>query len=56
MFTVAKPFHTMNRRFKAGDPVAPNDIQGSVSFETWLERGFIAETKKSGGHKPAKAA
>ena len=61
MFTVSKPFHTVNRRFSVGQEIGPNDIQGSVSFDVWVERGFITgaastESKKSSGSKPAKAA
>ena len=52
MFHVAKSFHTVNRRFKVDDPIGPHDIQGDVSFEVWLERGFIAaDAKKSSGPK-----
>ena len=46
MHKVLKPFKTVNRRFKVDDPVAANDIQGDVSFDTWVERGFIDGLKK----------
>ena len=56
MYKVSKPFHTMNRRFSVNDPVGPNDIQGAVSFEIWMERGFIAAEKgKAPVAKPAKS-
>lgn len=58
MSKVAKSFHTANRRFSAGDEVGPNDIQGAVSFETWVERGFIdgpkAKPLVGGDEKPTK--
>lgn len=45
MHVVAKNFKTVNRRFKAGDPVVPEDIQGEASFDDWKTRGFIAPAK-----------
>lgn len=41
MYKVLKPFHTINRRFNAGAEIGPNDIQGEVTFDVWVERGFI---------------
>lgn len=38
---VVKPFKTLNRKFKIGDSVSPEDIHGVVSFDQWKERGFI---------------
>jgi hypothetical protein len=42
-YVAAKPFKTLNRKFAAGDPVAPQDIhpEHPVSFAQWRERGFI---------------
>ena len=41
---VLKDFKTVNRVFKPGDEVGPEDIQGYVSFEQWQARGFISDS------------
>lgn len=38
---VVKPFKTLNRKFKIGDRVSPENIHGVVTFDQWKERGFI---------------
>lgn len=43
-YTVSQPFNTPLRRFHAGDVVSMSDLDGPVSLETWLERGFLAHT------------
>ena len=41
MAKVLKSFNTNVRRFAAGDDVGPMDITGDVSFEAWVDGGFI---------------
>lgn len=40
---VAKDFKSINRRFKAGDPISASDIDpgSAASFEALCERAFI---------------
>lgn len=44
---VVKEFKTSNRKFKPAGPgeepvtVTESDIQGPVSLEGWIERGFV---------------
>lgn len=42
---VAKDFKSINRVFKVGDPIMPDDIDPEtvLSFEQWKERGFIVD-------------
>lgn len=47
--TVTKPFTTPLRRFQAGQPVTPADIDGPLSFEDRVKLGQISEPAK----KPA---
>lgn len=42
MATVLKPFKSLNRKFKTNDAVVPSDIEGAVTFDIWVERGFIS--------------
>lgn len=46
---VAKDFKSINRVFKAGDPIAPDDIDPEtvLSFEQWVAGGFIVEARDS---------
>lgn len=46
---VAKDFKSINRVFKAGDPIAPDDIdpETALSFEQWKAGGFIVEASAS---------
>ncbi len=37
----AKAFNTLNRRFKPGDSVNRDDIQGDVGYDEWVAGGFI---------------
>jgi hypothetical protein len=57
MHTVVKPFKTLNRRFKVGDPITPADIiwDNLVSFAELKERGMIAETAAEPAAEPAEA-
>lgn len=48
-YVVAKPFKTVNRKFAAGDAVAPEDIQGAVDFDTWKAREFIKSDEPAAG-------
>lgn len=43
--TVVKGFTTPSRRFIAGQPVKPQDIDGPAPFERWVELGHIALPK-----------
>ena len=47
MSVVTKDFKTVNRRFRAGDPIEASDVQGAVSFDVFKERGFIGDDKPS---------
>lgn len=47
---VVKPFKTLNRKFKIDDAVTAADIEGPVSLDVWIARGFIKV------QAPAKAA
>lgn len=42
-YVVAKDFKTVNRRFTAGMPITPEEVLGRVTFDVWMERGFIKE-------------
>jgi hypothetical protein len=52
-YSVVKPFKSVNRRFAAGQPITPGDIDpgSAYSFQDWIARGFIA----SDAQKSAKA-
>lgn len=56
MAKVLKPFVTNIRRFDVGDEVSPSDVAGAMSFNDWVDRGFIGlePVLASGGFlKPA---
>lgn len=43
MATVAKPFNTTTRRFRAGAPVSPTDDLSPHAFADLKTRGFIVD-------------
>lgn len=42
---VAKPFNTVNRRFKVGDAVDPSDVE-PLDFAGLKKGGFVTEPKR----------
>lgn len=53
-YEVAKPFSTVDTRFReVGKPVTRDEIRGAVSFDTWVERGFIRRRGEAAAAKPA---
>ncbi|WP_188263164.1 hypothetical protein [Azospirillum tabaci] len=53
--TVVKGFNTPSRRFAVGQPVAPQDIDGPVSFDRLVELEHIALPKPAKAGKGSKA-
>ena len=46
-YVVAKPFKTLNRRFNTiGQGVTRAEIEGSVTFDQFIERGNIAPARE----------
>lgn len=41
MYVVAKPFKTPLRRFAVGAEVGAADIDGPLTAEDWVERGYL---------------
>lgn len=62
-YTVAKPFKSINRKFAAGDKIAPSDIVAGhhFTFRDWVARGFItaddaAQAKPASSVRPSSRA
>ncbi|CAO3445734.1 hypothetical protein [Azospirillum argentinense] len=54
--TVVKGFTTPSRRFAVGQTVTPQDIDGPVPFDRWVELEHIALPKPAKAGKGSKAA
>jgi hypothetical protein len=52
-FVAAKPFPYLNRRFRLGDEVRPEDFTDQETFEQYQSLGLIKERSPQASQEPA---